>query len=122
MPWRADNRPSSPARSRHGHRRLWCRWGSPSVSRILWQLCDRALDLCFTARAAATTEAADVQSVLLMPDWVLNNSFLRMTWHIGTDAGVSIGGIDPATGKLAFLAFDDKGRVWNIAVVAQAGE
>src|SRR5262245_13302332 len=44
-------------------------------------------------------------------EWVLNKSFLKATWNITGDAGEGLAGIDPATGKVAFWSFDDKGRV-----------
>jgi hypothetical protein len=56
-------------------------------------------------------------------EWILNESFLQMTWKITGDSGVSVCGIDPGTGQLTGWAFDDKGRVWNIIVtVDKEGE
>jgi hypothetical protein len=46
-------------------------------------------------------------------EWILEKSFLKLTWKSGKDAGISLAGIDPATGKLACWEFDDKGRVWR---------
>jgi hypothetical protein len=45
--------------------------------------------------------------------WILDKSFLQTKWTITGDSGVSLFGIDPATGKLAWWAFDADGRVWK---------
>jgi hypothetical protein len=56
-------------------------------------------------------------------EWILNKSFLQVTWKITGDSGLSVIGIDPETGKLTGWSFDDKGRVWKIIVnVNKAGE
>lgn len=45
-------------------------------------------------------------------EWVFDKRFLKSSWHDGTDTGITIIGVDPATGKLAGWGFDDKGRLW----------
>ena len=46
-------------------------------------------------------------------EWVLDKNFLRVTWKVSGDSGLTIVGIDPATGKLTWWGFDDKGQVWK---------
>ncbi len=52
-------------------------------------------------------------------EWVLDKSFLKLSWKSGKDTGISLAGIDPTTGKLACWEFDDKGRVWKGTVVIE---
>ena len=54
-------------------------------------------------------------------EWVLNKSFLQVTWKVTGDAGVSLVGIDPATGTLTWWGFDDKGRVWRGTTIVDKG-
>jgi hypothetical protein len=45
--------------------------------------------------------------------WVLDKSFLQVAWKITGDSGITLFGIDPATGELAWWGFDNGGRVWK---------
>lgn len=49
-------------------------------------------------------------------EWILNKSFVKVSWQITGDAGESVTGIDPATGKVHSWGFDNKGRTWSVAV------
>jgi hypothetical protein len=51
-------------------------------------------------------------------EWILDKAFLMGNWKIGKDMGLSLAGMEPATGKLACWEFDDKGRVWKGTVTA----
>jgi hypothetical protein len=46
-------------------------------------------------------------------EWVLDRAFLQVRWKVSGDTGMSLVGIDPATGKLAWWGFDHDGRVWK---------
>src|SRR5262245_1244799 len=43
-------------------------------------------------------------------EWILDKSFVRLTWKIGEDSREEIHGIDPATGQWTLWGFDSKGR------------
>ncbi|MBM3543581.1 MAG: hypothetical protein FJX44_03610 [Alphaproteobacteria bacterium] len=45
--------------------------------------------------------------------WILDKSFLQVSWTITGDSGMTLFGIDPATGKLIWWGFDAEGRVWK---------
>jgi hypothetical protein len=46
-------------------------------------------------------------------EWILEKSFIRLTWKIGEDSREEIHGIDPATGRWTLWGFDSKGRVYK---------
>jgi hypothetical protein len=46
-------------------------------------------------------------------EWVLDRTFLQVRWNVSGDSGISLVGIDPSTGKLAWWGFDNKGQVWK---------
>jgi hypothetical protein len=47
-------------------------------------------------------------------EWILNTSFLKLTSKSGNKTtSLSLGGIDPATGRVTFWTFDDEGRVYK---------
>jgi hypothetical protein len=55
--------------------------------------------------------------------WMLDKSFVRLTWKVGDESREEILGIDPATGQWSFWGFDSKGRTWKgIAESHKAGE
>ena len=47
-------------------------------------------------------------------EWVLDKSFLQASWKITGDSGITLFGIEPATGKLRWWGFDAEGRVWKV--------
>ena len=46
-------------------------------------------------------------------EWMLDKSFIRLTWKIGEESREEIHGIDPATGRWTLWGFDSKGRVYK---------
>jgi hypothetical protein len=46
-------------------------------------------------------------------EWVLDRAFLQVRWKVTGDSGMSLFGIEPATGKLTWWGFDHDGRVWK---------
>lgn len=52
-------------------------------------------------------------------EWILDRSFLQVTWKATGDSGMSVTGLDPATGQLAWWGFDNDGRVWKGAATLE---
>jgi hypothetical protein len=46
-------------------------------------------------------------------EWILDKSFIRLTWNLGEESREEIHGIDPATGRWTLWGFDSKGRVYK---------
>ena len=46
-------------------------------------------------------------------EWILDKSFVRLTWKIEGESTEHIHGIDPATGQWTIWGFDSKGRVYK---------
>lgn len=46
-------------------------------------------------------------------EWILDGTFLQVKWKVSGDTGMTIVGVDPATGKLTWWGFDDQGQVWK---------
>src|SRR5262249_46009396 len=46
-------------------------------------------------------------------EWILEKSFIRLTWKIGDKSREEIHGIDPATGQWTISGFDSEGRVYK---------
>jgi len=44
-------------------------------------------------------------------EWILDKSFIRLTWKTGAESREEFHGIDPATGQWTIWGFDSKGRV-----------
>jgi hypothetical protein len=56
-------------------------------------------------------------------EWVLDKSFIRLTWKTGAESREEFHGIDPATGQWTIWGFDSKGRVYKgVGESAKAGE
>jgi hypothetical protein len=56
-------------------------------------------------------------------EWILDKSFIRLTWKIGEESREEIHGIDPATGQWTIWGFDSKGRAYKgVGESAKAGE
>src|SRR5262245_43303922 len=46
-------------------------------------------------------------------EWILDKSFIRLTWKIGDESREEIHGIDPASGRWIIAGFDSDGRVYR---------
>jgi hypothetical protein len=46
-------------------------------------------------------------------EWILDKSFIRLTWKTGAESREEFHGIDPATGQWTIWGFDSKGRVYK---------
>jgi hypothetical protein len=56
-------------------------------------------------------------------EWILDKSFIRLTWKIGEDSREEIHGIDPVTGQWTLWGFDSQGRVYKgVGQSAKPGE
>jgi hypothetical protein len=56
-------------------------------------------------------------------EWILDKSFIRLTWKTGAESREEFHGIDPATGQWTIWGFDSKGRVYKgVGESAKAGE
>jgi hypothetical protein len=60
-----------------------------------------------------TTTNARGETEEMRLEWILDRSFIRLTWKIGDTSREEIHGIDPATGRWAIAGFDSKGRVYR---------
>jgi hypothetical protein len=60
-----------------------------------------------------TTTNARGKTEAMRCEWILDKSFIRLTWKIGDESREEIHGIDPATGKWTIAGFDSKGRVYQ---------
>ena len=70
-----------------------------------------------------TTTNARGEKEKIRWEWILDKSFIRLTWKIGEESREEIHGIDPATGQWTIWGFDSKGRAYKgIGESAKAGE
>jgi hypothetical protein len=70
-----------------------------------------------------TTTDASGKTEEMRCEWILDKSFVRLTWKIGDESREEIHGIDPATGQWTIAGFDSKGRVYKgVAQSGKAGE
>jgi hypothetical protein len=70
-----------------------------------------------------TTTNARGKTEEMRCEWILEKSFIRLTWKIGDVSREEIHGIDPATGRWTIAGFDSKGRVYQgVGSSDKAGE
>jgi hypothetical protein len=70
-----------------------------------------------------TTTNARGQMEEIRCEWILDKSFIRLTWKTGAESREEFHGIDPATGQWTIWGFDSKGRVYKgVGESAKAGE
>ena len=60
-----------------------------------------------------TTTNARGETEEMRCEWILDKSFIRLTWKIGDVSREEIHGIDPAIGRWTIAGFDSKGRVYR---------